>query len=171
MRTRCSRWPITACAAALHQPDCCRQATRAAVARQLMKPWRIARRDWACGRGLRMTDGNPDVVIACCGDVPTHGGAGRGYASARAGSRSAIRVVNVVDLMSLQPTSEHPHGLPDEEYDEIFPPDTPVVFAFHGYPWLHSPAHLPAAQSRQSSRARIQGRRHHDDAVRYVRAE
>jgi xylulose-5-phosphate/fructose-6-phosphate phosphoketolase len=47
-----------------------------------------------------------------------------------------MRVVNVVDLMSLQPTSEHPHGLPDEEYDRIFPPNTPCVFAFHGYPWL-----------------------------------
>jgi xylulose-5-phosphate/fructose-6-phosphate phosphoketolase len=47
-----------------------------------------------------------------------------------------IRVVNVVDLMSLQPQSEHPHGLPDEEFDQLFPPDTPTIFAFHGYPYL-----------------------------------
>jgi xylulose-5-phosphate/fructose-6-phosphate phosphoketolase len=47
-----------------------------------------------------------------------------------------IRVVNVVDLMALQPVSEHQHGLPDEEFDLLFPPTTPVVFAFHGYPWV-----------------------------------
>ncbi len=47
-----------------------------------------------------------------------------------------IRVVNVVDLMALQPTSEHPHGLPDEEFDQLFPVGVPVIFAFHGYPWL-----------------------------------
>jgi xylulose-5-phosphate/fructose-6-phosphate phosphoketolase len=46
-----------------------------------------------------------------------------------------IRFVNVVDLMALQPSSEHPHGLPDEEYDAIFPPKVPTIFAFHGYPW------------------------------------
>jgi xylulose-5-phosphate/fructose-6-phosphate phosphoketolase len=47
-----------------------------------------------------------------------------------------IRVVNVVDLMALQPQSEHPHGLPDEEFDQIFPANVPVIFAFHGYPWV-----------------------------------
>jgi len=47
-----------------------------------------------------------------------------------------VRFVNVVDLMALQPTSEHPHGLPDEEYDKLFPTKTPAIFAFHGYPWL-----------------------------------
>ena len=47
-----------------------------------------------------------------------------------------IRVVNVVDLMTLQPASEHPHGLPDKEYDSMFTTDRPIIFAFHGYPWL-----------------------------------
>jgi xylulose-5-phosphate/fructose-6-phosphate phosphoketolase len=47
-----------------------------------------------------------------------------------------VRVVNVVDLMTLQPSSEHPHGLPDEEFDELFTVDRPTIFAFHGYPWL-----------------------------------
>jgi xylulose-5-phosphate/fructose-6-phosphate phosphoketolase len=47
-----------------------------------------------------------------------------------------IRVVNIVDLMALQPQSEHPHGLADEDYDLLFPPNTPTIFAFHGYPWL-----------------------------------
>jgi xylulose-5-phosphate/fructose-6-phosphate phosphoketolase len=47
-----------------------------------------------------------------------------------------VRVVNVVDLMTLQPASEHPHGFADEDFDRIFPPDTPAIFAYHGYPWL-----------------------------------
>jgi xylulose-5-phosphate/fructose-6-phosphate phosphoketolase len=78
--------------------------------------------------------GNPDVVMACCGDVPTlEALAAVSLLRARVPD-FRIRVVNVVDLMALQPPSEHPHGLPDEEYDQLFPPATPVVFAFHGYP-------------------------------------
>jgi xylulose-5-phosphate/fructose-6-phosphate phosphoketolase len=81
-------------------------------------------------------DGNPDVVIACCGDVPTMEALAAVTILRERIPDLKMRVVNVVDLMSLQPTSEHPHGLPDEEYDRIFPPNTPCVFAFHGYPWL-----------------------------------
>jgi xylulose-5-phosphate/fructose-6-phosphate phosphoketolase len=78
----------------------------------------------------------PDVVMACCGDVPTVETLAavellRGYFP-----ELKVRVVNVVDLMRLQPESEHPHGLPDKEFDAIFTTDRPIIFAFHGYPWL-----------------------------------
>ncbi|MBD0338575.1 MAG: phosphoketolase family protein [Thermoleophilia bacterium] len=81
-------------------------------------------------------DGEPDVVLACCGDVPTLETLAaadllRGYFP-----ELKLRVVNVVDLMKLQPEREHPHGLADKEFDAIFTRDKPVVFAFHGYPWL-----------------------------------
>ncbi len=78
----------------------------------------------------------PDVVMACCGDVPTlETLAAVDYLRGAVPSLK-IRVVNVVDLMTLQPASEHPHGLPDSEFDSIFTTDRPIVFAFHGYPWL-----------------------------------
>jgi xylulose-5-phosphate/fructose-6-phosphate phosphoketolase len=78
----------------------------------------------------------PDLVMACCGDVPTLETLAavkllRGFLPAL-----KIRVVNVVDLMKLQPPSEHPHGLPDADFDELFTRNRPVIFAFHGYPWL-----------------------------------
>ena len=80
--------------------------------------------------------GKPDVVMACCGDVPTlEALAAVSLLRARIPDLR-IRVVNVVDLMALQPQSEHPHGLPDEDFDLLFPVGVPVVFAFHGYPWL-----------------------------------
>jgi xylulose-5-phosphate/fructose-6-phosphate phosphoketolase len=81
-------------------------------------------------------DGKPDVVMACCGDVPTMETLAAVCLLHKRAPDLRIRVVNVVDLMALQPQSEHPHGLPDEEYDGIFPPQTPTIFAFHGYPWL-----------------------------------
>jgi xylulose-5-phosphate/fructose-6-phosphate phosphoketolase len=78
----------------------------------------------------------PDVVMACCGDRPTLETLAavdllRGFFP-----DLKMRVVNVVDLMRLQPESEHPHGLADKEFDSLFTPDRPIVFAFHGYPWL-----------------------------------
>jgi len=78
----------------------------------------------------------PDVVMACCGDVPTLETLAAVDFLRGAIPDLKIRVVNVVDLMTLQPASEHPHGLPDGEFDSIFTKDRPVVFAFHGYPWL-----------------------------------
>jgi len=78
----------------------------------------------------------PDVVMACCGDVPTLETLAAVDLLRRNVPDLKIRVVNVVDLMTLQPASEHPHGLPDGEFDSIFTKDRPVVFAFHGYPWL-----------------------------------
>ena len=78
----------------------------------------------------------PDVVMACCGDVPTLETLAAVDFLRRNFPDLKIRVVNVVDLMTLQPSTEHPHGLPDREFDSILTADKPVVFAFHGYPWL-----------------------------------
>jgi xylulose-5-phosphate/fructose-6-phosphate phosphoketolase len=81
-------------------------------------------------------DSEPDVVMACSGDIPTLETLAavdllRGYFP-----ELKVRVVNVVDLMRLQPEKEHPHGLSDNDFDMIFTTDKPIVFAFHGYPWL-----------------------------------
>jgi xylulose-5-phosphate/fructose-6-phosphate phosphoketolase len=81
-------------------------------------------------------EGGPEVVMACCGDVPTLETLAAVCILRQRVPDLRIRVVNVVDLMALQPTSEHPHGLSDEEFDQLFPVGVPVVFAFHGYPWL-----------------------------------
>jgi xylulose-5-phosphate/fructose-6-phosphate phosphoketolase len=78
----------------------------------------------------------PDVVMACAGDVPTLETLAAVQLLRGFFPELKIRVINVVDLMKLQPDSEHPHGLPDREFDELFTPDRPCIFAFHGYPWL-----------------------------------
>jgi len=78
----------------------------------------------------------PDVVMACAGDVPTIEILAAVSLLREHVPALRVRVVNVVDLMKLQPASEHPHGLPDREFDEIFTTDRPVIFAYHGYPWL-----------------------------------
>jgi xylulose-5-phosphate/fructose-6-phosphate phosphoketolase len=78
----------------------------------------------------------PDVVMACCGDVPTLETLAAVEILYRELPDLKVRVVNVVDLMTLQPTSEHPHGLTDREFDVLFTVNKPIIFAFHGYPWL-----------------------------------
>ncbi len=78
----------------------------------------------------------PDVVMACCGDVPTLETLAAVSILRKHLPELRIRVVNVVDLMKLQPQSEHPHGLSDRDFDDLFTRDKPVIFAFHGYPWL-----------------------------------
>ncbi len=80
--------------------------------------------------------GEPDVVMACCGDVPTLETLAAVDLLRRHVPELKIRVINVVNLMKLQPESEHPHGLSDKDFDTLFTPDKPIVFAFHGYPWL-----------------------------------
>jgi xylulose-5-phosphate/fructose-6-phosphate phosphoketolase len=89
--------------------------------------------DWASSD---TADGEPDVVLACAGDAPT-----LEVMAATALLRDhlqelRVRVVNVVDLMRLQPDTEHPHGMTDREFDALFTTDKPVIFAYHGYPWL-----------------------------------
>jgi xylulose-5-phosphate/fructose-6-phosphate phosphoketolase len=81
-------------------------------------------------------DAPPDVVIACCGDVPTLETLAAVSIMRERLPGLRIRVVNVVDLMKLQPQSEHPHGLSDTDFDDLFTKDKPVIFAFHAYPWL-----------------------------------
>jgi len=78
----------------------------------------------------------PDVVMACAGDVPTLETLAAVDLLRQHFPDLRIRVVNVVDLMTLQPRSEHPHGLSDPEFDSMFTTDKPVIFAYHGYPWL-----------------------------------
>ena len=80
--------------------------------------------------------GEPDVVMACCGDVPTLETLAAVKLLRQYAPELKIRVVNVVDLMTLQPPSEHPHGLADRDFDALFTVDKPIIFAFHGYPWL-----------------------------------
>ncbi|MEG4118836.1 phosphoketolase family protein [Microcoleus sp. N9_B4] len=80
--------------------------------------------------------GEPDVVMACAGDVPTLETLAAVDILRRDYPDLKVRVVNVVDLMTLQPASEHPHGLSDKDFDTLFTKDKPVIFAFHGYPWL-----------------------------------
>jgi len=87
---------------------------------------------WASNDG----DGAPDVVMACCGDVPTLETLAAVSLLREHLPEVKIRVVNVVDLMRLQPEAEHPHGLSDRDFDELFTKDKPVIFAFHAYPWL-----------------------------------
>ncbi len=78
----------------------------------------------------------PDVVMGCCGDVPTLETLAAVKLLREYLPDLKVRVVNVVDLMKLQPSSEHPHGLTDADFDALFTRDKPVIFAFHGYPWL-----------------------------------
>ena len=80
--------------------------------------------------------GEPDVVMACCGDVPTLETLAAVKLLRQHAPELKIRVINVVDLMTLQPPSEHPHGLADRDFDALFTVDKPIIFAFHGYPWL-----------------------------------
>ncbi len=78
----------------------------------------------------------PDVVMACCGDVPTLETLAAVSVLREHLPELKVRVINVVDLMKLQPPREHPHGLSDQEFDSLFTRDRPIIFAFHGYPWL-----------------------------------
>jgi xylulose-5-phosphate/fructose-6-phosphate phosphoketolase len=78
----------------------------------------------------------PDVVMACCGDVPTLETLAAVQLLRQHLPELRMRVVNIVNLMKLQPSSEHPHGLNDRDFDALFTKDKPIVFAFHGYPWL-----------------------------------
>ena len=95
-----------------------------------------------CTRGLGIWDwasndgGDPDVVLACCGDIPTLEVLGATSVLRERLPDLKVRVVNVVDLMCLEDPTEHPHGLPEDQFDALFTPDRPIVFAYHGYPWL-----------------------------------
>ncbi|HTW16852.1 MAG TPA: phosphoketolase family protein [Nocardioides sp.] len=87
--------------------------------------------DWASN-----DDGEPDVVLACAGDVPTLEALAAVSILREHLPELRVRFVNVVDLMRLQDETEHPHGMPHHEFDAVFTADRPVIFAYHGYPWL-----------------------------------
>lgn len=87
--------------------------------------------DWASN-----DDGEPDVVMACAGDVPTLETLAAVSILRKNLPHFKIRVINIIDLMRLQPDSEHPHGMNEIDYNELFTDDRPIVFAYHGYPWL-----------------------------------
>ncbi|HKG57909.1 MAG TPA: phosphoketolase family protein [Candidatus Limnocylindrales bacterium] len=95
-----------------------------------------------CTRGIGIWDwasndaGSPDVVMACAGDIPTLETLAAVDILRKALPDVRVRVINIVDLMRLQDESEHPHGLPGAEFDALFTTDRPIIFAYHGYPWL-----------------------------------
>ncbi|WP_420093065.1 phosphoketolase [Mycobacteroides saopaulense] len=95
-----------------------------------------------CARGLGIWDwasnssNEPDVVLACAGDVPTLETLAAADILRRRLPELAVRVINVVDIMRLQPASEHPHGMSHSDFDALFTPNKPIIFAYHGYPWL-----------------------------------
>jgi xylulose-5-phosphate/fructose-6-phosphate phosphoketolase len=104
-------------------------------------PMEAAQKHCAEGIGIWEWAGNaeglePDVVMACCGDVPTLETLAAVSILRAQLPDLKIRVINVVDLMKLQPQNEHPHGLADARFDELFTKSKPVIFAFHAYPWL-----------------------------------
>ncbi|MGH8761802.1 MAG: phosphoketolase family protein [Nitrosospira sp.] len=88
--------------------------------------------DWASND----EDGEPDVVLACAGDVPTLETLAAVDLLRRHAPELKMRMINVVDLMTLQPQQEHPHGLSDRDFDALFTTCKPIIFAYHGYPWL-----------------------------------
>jgi xylulose-5-phosphate/fructose-6-phosphate phosphoketolase len=96
-----------------------------------------------CTRGLGIWEWasndagqEPDVVLACAGDIPTLEAVGAAAILRERLPELKVRVVNVVDLMRLQPETEHPHGMSDAQFDALFTTARPVIFAYHGYPWL-----------------------------------
>ncbi len=154
----------------LCQPDRRRQAARVAVARHRVSHTPLHR--W-CGY-LALGEqrcGDPDVVMACAGDIPTLETLAAVTLLRTHYPDIRIRVVNVVDLMVLQPQSEHPHGMEDQDFDELFTRDKPVIFAFHGYPAIIHKLTYRRYNHDKHSRPRLQGRRHDHDAVRYGGAE
>jgi xylulose-5-phosphate/fructose-6-phosphate phosphoketolase len=98
--------------------------------------------DLHCTRGIGIwewastRDDEPDVVMGCAGDVPTLETLAAVDLLRRHLPDLKVRVVNVVDLMRLQPEAEHPHGLSDRDFDTLFTTNKPIIFAYHGYPWL-----------------------------------
>ena len=88
--------------------------------------------DWASNE----EDLEPDIVLGCCGDIPTLETLAAASILRERLPDLRVRFVNVVDLMRLQPESEHPHGLSDAHFDALFTTSRPIVFAYHGYPWL-----------------------------------
>ena len=130
-----------------------------------------------CAKGLGIwprasTDAGaePDVVLACCGDVATMEALAAAALLRERCPDLKLRFVNVVDLFRLQPASEHPHGSTEREFDSLFTADKPVIFNFHGYPWLIH--RLPTgSRGTRTCTSRLQGKGQHQHAARAGDAE
>lgn len=92
--------------------------------------------EWASSDDCGVAADEPDVVMACCGDVPTMESLAATAILREEIPELKVRFINVVDLFKMQPQSEHPHGLSDWDFDSLFTKDKPIIFNFHGYPWL-----------------------------------
>ena len=117
--------------------------------------------DWACSDGEQ----EPDVVLGCAGDIPTLESVAAVAILRERLPELKVRLVNVVDLMRLEPDTEHPHGLPDAEFDALFTTEPAGDLRLPRLPVADSPSHLSAHQPRQLPRPRLQGGGHHHDAV------
>jgi len=114
---------------------------------------------------------DPDVVMACCGDVPTLETLAAVEMLRQHLPELKVRVINVVDVMRLQPATEHPHGLSSPEFDVLFTKDKPVIFCVSRLSLADSSADVQANEPRQSARAWIQRGRDDHHAVRHVRVK
>ena len=131
-----------------------------------------------CTRGAGIWDwasndegGDPDVVMGCCGDIPTLETLAAVALLREHLPELKVRVVNVVDLMRLQPDTEHPHGMSDAEFDSLFTHAKPIDLRLPRIPVADPPSHLPAHQPRQSACPRLQGRRDDDNTLRRGHAQ
>ena len=105
--------------------------------------------EWASNDDCGVEPDDPDVVMACCGDIPTMESLAATAILRQEFPELKVRFINVVDLYKLQSETEHPHGLTNQEFDNLFTPDKPVIFNFHGYPWLiHKLAYRRTKQER-----------------------
>jgi xylulose-5-phosphate/fructose-6-phosphate phosphoketolase len=105
--------------------------------------------DWASNDDCGKAADEPDVIMACCGDIPTMESLAATAILREELPELKVRFINVVDLYRLQSSTEHPHGLSDQEFDILFTPDKPIIFNFHGYPWLiHKLAYRRTNQER-----------------------
>ncbi len=137
MPTVCCLWPIIACA---------RKTTSTSSSRTNRSTCSISDIDAAithCTKGIGIWNWasndegtEPDVVFAAAGDIPTQEALAATALLRERFPDLKIRFVNVVDLFKLQPSTEHPHGLTDADFDSLFTTDKPIIFNFHGYPWL-----------------------------------
>ncbi len=132
-----------------------------------------------CTRGLGIwewasnatADEEPDVVLACCGDIPTLEALAAAAILRQELPALRVRVVNVVDLMRLQPAEEHPHGLRDSEFDALFTTQPAGRLRLPRLPDADPPPHLPPHEPRQHPRPRLQGGGHDDHALRHGHAQ
>jgi xylulose-5-phosphate/fructose-6-phosphate phosphoketolase len=105
--------------------------------------------DWACNDDCGTEPDEPDVVMVSCGDIPTKEALAATAIMREEFPYLKVRFINVVDLLTLMPKEEHPHGLSNREFDNLFTPDKPIIFNFHGYPWLiHKLAYRRSNQER-----------------------